>query len=88
MTAIADMARMLAQILGVSIEPKISGEFRKNDVRHCFADISLAKSLLGWSPKVSLKEGLRELVAWSENVKAEDHFEEAEKLLKERNLQA
>jgi nucleoside-diphosphate-sugar epimerase len=34
------------------------------DVRATWADISKARSVLGWSPQVSLEEGLRKTVAW------------------------
>lgn len=35
---------------------------REGDIKRSFADISLARELLGFSPSVSLSEGLRELV--------------------------
>jgi nucleoside-diphosphate-sugar epimerase len=36
----------------------------KADAKDTWADISKAKRLLGWSPKVDLDEGLRRTVAW------------------------
>jgi len=41
---------------------------RPGDVLHTRADISLAKKLLNWSPKVSLKEGLEKTKQWFEKV--------------------
>jgi nucleoside-diphosphate-sugar epimerase len=38
---------------------------RAGDVRHSVADISLAKSLLGYEPVCSFEEGLAETVEWS-----------------------
>lgn len=35
---------------------------RIGDVRHTLADNSLAKKLLGWQPKVSIEEGIKELM--------------------------
>ena len=37
------------------------------DVEKTFADISKAKKLLGWKPKVSLKEGMKNFVEWYKN---------------------
>jgi UDP-N-acetylglucosamine 4-epimerase len=42
---------------------KISrGEFRQGDIRHSLADISFAKTLLGYSPSHDLFTGIRELI--------------------------
>ena len=38
---------------------------RAGDVRHSVADISLARSLLGYEPVCSFEEGLAETVEWS-----------------------
>ncbi len=45
---IIDVARMLASILGVDIEPLVLDGFRVGDVRHIYADISRAHEALGW----------------------------------------
>jgi UDP-glucose 4-epimerase len=37
---------------------------RPGDVRHTQADITLAKNLLGWQPKISLEEGLKKTINW------------------------
>ncbi|HLK34077.1 MAG TPA: SDR family oxidoreductase [Terriglobales bacterium] len=37
---------------------------RAGDIRHSFADISLAQKNLGYRPKVAFEEGLRRTVAW------------------------
>lgn len=86
MTSIAQIARTLAHITGSTLEPKIAGEFRKNDVRHCFADITKAKTLLGWQPEISFEDGMRELAEWSEHETAEDHFEAAAEQLRKHHL--
>jgi UDP-N-acetylglucosamine 4-epimerase len=38
--------------------------FRKGDILHSLADISLARSALGYEPTHSVEEGIRELVGW------------------------
>ena len=37
-------------------------EARKGDVRHSFADLSLAKELLGYEPQFDLKRGLKDTI--------------------------
>jgi len=37
---------------------------RKGDVRHTKADITLAKNLLNWQPKVPFEEGLKKVKEW------------------------
>jgi dTDP-L-rhamnose 4-epimerase len=57
---ILNTARALLKILGDQEDNlDVTGDFRPGDVRHAVADISLAQSLLGWRPAVSLDEGLR-----------------------------
>ena len=34
------------------------------DVAITYADVSNAKQLLGWKPKIDLRQGLEEYVAW------------------------
>ena len=45
-------------ILNMSIEP-VFGKQRQGDVKHSLADISKARSILGYEPTVSFMEGLR-----------------------------
>lgn len=39
-------------------------DFRQGDVRHSLADISLAKTMLGYTPRYSVMDGLRESIRW------------------------
>ena len=63
-TTVNQMAKLLSDGLGKNIPGEITGQYREGDIRHCVADISKAKRLLGYTPKVALKDGLRELLAW------------------------
>lgn len=85
-TPILEIAQTLSKLLGKKALIKVNNEFRKNDIRHCFADISKAKKLLGWQPKISLKKGLKELIDWSATEKAEDKFTQAQKELEQKGL--
>ena len=75
--SVSDMSRALARALGKDIEPRVTGEFRRGDIRPCFADVSRARELLGWSASVSFDEGAKELAYWAAAQKPEDGTEEA-----------
>lgn len=62
-TSILAVAKELARALGVDTAPTLVGKYRSGDVRHCFADSSQLRAL-GWEPKVSLADGLLDLVGW------------------------
>ncbi len=85
-TSIFEVAEILSKLLGKSGLIRVNNEFRKNDIRHCFADISKAKAVLGWRPKKTLEEGFEELISWSISEKAEDKFQKAQKELKKKGL--
>jgi len=59
-----DLVAALNELLGTNIEPVIEPE-RPGDVKHSFADISKAHEVMGYSPSISFKEGLEELVRWT-----------------------
>lgn len=84
---IRDLAERIAGVMMKrQMEPEITGKYRVGDVRHCFADIRLAESVLGYKPRVSLEEGLSELVSWLEGQVAEDRVEQAREELAARGL--
>jgi dTDP-L-rhamnose 4-epimerase len=87
--SIREVAEMIASAVGKDhIEPEVTQRYRVGDVRNCFADIFLARSLLGYQPKVRLRDGLGELAAWLEDQTAEDHVDFAANELLVRGLAA
>lgn len=66
--------------------PEIAGKYRMGDIRHCFADISLARKVLKYEPKVTLEDGLMELSKWLEGRVASDRVAEASAELAWRGL--
>ena len=74
------VAELLASELGVELQPVITNKFRAGDIRHCYADISKARKLLGYEPQVTHEEGFSELAQWLGGQQAED---KAEAMLKE-----
>src|SRR6185312_4463019 len=84
---VADAASRTIEALGATgIEPQITGNYRSGDIRHCFADIGLAESLLGWRPRVTLQQGLRDLAKWLTGQKPLDRGMEARSELAARGL--
>ena len=60
------LVELLNNLLGKNIKPEFSDP-RKGDIKHSYADISLAKELLGYSVSVSFEEGLRRTVDFFKN---------------------
>lgn len=85
-TTILKIGETLSKLLEKKGLIRVNKEYRKNDIRHCFADITKAKKLLGWEPKISLEQGLKELIEWSAGEKAEDKFADAQKELEKKGL--
>ncbi len=71
-TSVKQIAILLAKGLGKEIAPETVGKYREGDIRHCIADISKARELLGYEPKVELEKGLEELLGWVSNQSADD----------------
>ncbi|WP_426959668.1 NAD-dependent epimerase/dehydratase family protein [Muricoccus radiodurans] len=71
--SIQEVARMLARETGrdPSTCMRVTGTFRPGDVRHAVADTARARALLGWSPRVSVEEGIAALAAWARADRAE-----------------
>lgn len=84
---ILSIAEKMSDLLGnKGAPPQITQKYRIGDIRHCFADISLARSILGYQPRVVFDEGLAELVSWLEEQKPADRFSEAHAQLATRRL--
>jgi dTDP-L-rhamnose 4-epimerase len=85
--SIAEIAEKLAKVMGrEGILPEIAQEYRSGDIRHCFADISKARKILGYSPRVSLDEGLANLMNWLATQSSIDRSDQARAELKTRGL--
>ena len=62
-TSILTVAREMARALVKDIQPTLLGKYRSGDTRHCFSSSAKLRAL-GWSPKVSLADGISDLVGW------------------------
>ena len=62
--SLKDMISMISKIL--EIEPKIKQlPMQPGDVEITYADISKAKELIGYEPKVTFEEGIKKFIKWN-----------------------
>jgi dTDP-L-rhamnose 4-epimerase len=83
---IEEIAKLLADVLGVDIEPERTGRYRVGDIRHCVADLTLARQCLGYEPIVRLEDGLIELADWLADQRPTDLVVHASHELERRGL--
>jgi dTDP-L-rhamnose 4-epimerase len=84
---IHEIADRMAAALGMQhVEPEITRQYRVGDIRHCFADITLARERLGYRPATTLEDGLVELAEWLGSQEADDRVAEAREQLATRGL--
>jgi dTDP-L-rhamnose 4-epimerase len=85
--SIREVAERLAHALRrPDLEAEVTAQYRAGDIRHCFADISLAREVLGYRPRVELEAGLQALARWLEGQVAHDRVADARRELSERGL--
>jgi dTDP-L-rhamnose 4-epimerase len=86
---IREIAERVAAAIGKpGLLPEITGKYRVGDIRHCFADIGKARSVLGYRPRVLLEDGLSELAEWLQGQAADDRVAQASAELAARGLTA
>ena len=84
-TSILQVAQALIEICGKSFAPNVIGKFRNGDIRHCYGDITRIQAL-GYAPKISLKEGLKDLIAWGSQQETVSNVEDAHQKLVDKGL--
>lgn len=84
-TTVNKVAETLIKLYKKGLKPEIVSKFRAGDIRHCFADISRIREL-GYKPGWNFEMGMKELVSWGENARAEDKAEQALQELKDKGL--
>jgi UDP-glucose 4-epimerase len=58
---IRDLAKLVMRLCQVEGEPVYTAQ-RPGDIKHSYADITKARSLLGFEPRIGLEEGLKKLI--------------------------
>jgi dTDP-L-rhamnose 4-epimerase len=85
--SVLEIAERLGAVMGCEdIGAEVTGKYRVGDIRHCFGDISLAGTILGYEPEVELQDGIAELATWLEGRVATDRVDDAAGELAARGL--
>ena len=82
-TSVIEIAEILKKHYNSSSEIRVTGDFRIGDIAHNKADISKAADVLGFQPKITLDDGLRQFCDWvvgqdTDNSKYEQSLAEIE----------
>jgi dTDP-L-rhamnose 4-epimerase len=86
-TTVVDVARKLAKLIDPTIEIHITGQYRKGDIRHNFADLTKIENELGYSSEFSFEDGLNLFVDWAKNQELEqDNYEKSLLELSDKGL--
>lgn len=78
---IHEVAQVLTDELAKGVGAEITGKYRAGDIRHCYADISLARRVLGYEPRYGFRDGVAELVEWLRSQTAVDRVGKASQQL-------
>ncbi len=87
--SVSEVANGFAKAMGrPELTPDVTNKARTGDIRHCFADIDLAKSVLGFAPRRSFEDSFGELAEWVSQQESVDRVAEARQELEARGLVA
>jgi len=87
--SINEVGRIIAQAMGrPDLTPEVIGKARIGDIRHCFADVSLAEQRLGFRPERTLEGAIGPLAEWVASQTAVDRVADARRELEARGLVA
>lgn len=86
-TTVLEVVESLIKNYNKIVDYKISGNFRVGDIRHNYADITKIKSKLGFVPKVSFNEGIKNFTSWVlQQPLTINNYEESISEMKEKGL--
>ena len=85
--SVVEVAKELIKNYGIEVPLEITHKYRKGDIRHNFADISLLKTTLNFEPKISFSEGIKQYVDWVKTQPlVENNFEQSLKEMQAKGL--
>ena len=62
-TSILDLAKLIKELFNDEIKISFAPE-RKGEIKRNYSDIAKAREILGFSPKISIKEGVKSVYKW------------------------
>ena len=86
-TNVLTVANTLCEKYGINVPITVSGNYRLGDIRHNYADISLARNILGFEPKWSFSDGIAQFCKWVDKQDVqEDKYEASIEEMKAKGL--
>ena len=86
-TDVLTVAHTLCDKYGIDVPITISGNFRLGDIRHNYADITAARTILGFEPRWSFSDGIGEFCKCANKQEAvEDKYEASIEEMKKKGL--
>jgi dTDP-L-rhamnose 4-epimerase len=83
---VLDVATALARQLGKEKAPLTLNKYRSGDIRHCYADPTLAHQVLGFEARYRFEETLPSLIEWCRSEQAAERFDSSLAELRSRGL--
>ena len=86
-TDVLTVAKTLCKHYGIDVPLNVSGNYRIGDIRHNYADISLAKKILRFEPKWSFDQGIKQFTEWvNQQELQKDNYEASLEEMKQKGL--
>lgn len=86
-TDVLTVAHTLCEKYGIEVPITVSGNYRLGDIRHNYADITLARNILGFEPKWSFSQGIEQFTNWvNQQEIQEDKYEASIEEMKRKGL--
>lgn len=86
-TDVLTVANTLCEKYGIQVPITISGRYRLGDIRHNYADITLARKILGFKPKWNFSDGIEQFTKWvNQQEVQEDRYEASIEEMKKKGL--
>lgn len=86
-TDVQTVAQTLCDKYNIHVPIIVSGNYRLGDIRHNYADISLARKILGFSPKWSFSDGVSQFTKWvNKQEVCEDKYDTSIQEMKNKGL--
>lgn len=86
-TDVLTVAQTLCKHYGIEVPLNVSGNYRLGDIRHNYADVSLAKKFLGFEPKWSFDQGIKQFTEWvNQQELQKDNYEASLEEMKQKGL--
>ena len=86
-TDVLTVAKTLCKHYGIDVPLNVSGNYRLGDIRHNYADISLAKKILGFEPQWTFDQGIKQFTEWvNQQELQKDNYEASLEEMKQKGL--